>query len=106
MDATLAFALGKFQEEQTETMRTEVAKVQAEREQQVATLTERQRKRAEHHQARASELKKKMVDVESILPHLDGDRDPGRRGGRLRGETHRSLRGSTAGAGGTRRERC
>ena len=71
MDATLAFALGKFQEEQTETMRTEVAKVQAEREQQVATLTERQRKRAEHHQARASELKKKMVDVESILPHLD-----------------------------------
>ena len=61
-------AAERSQQAQQQTMRTEVAKVQAEREQQVATLTERQRKRAEHHQARASELKKKMVYLPKIHP--------------------------------------
>lgn len=71
MDATLAFALRNFQDDQTEMMQTEVAKVQAERVQETEAVKEKHRAQTEHLQARAVALRDKVTSVESIEPRLD-----------------------------------
>ena len=71
MDATLAFALRNFQDDQTEAMQAEVTKVQAEREQQMEAVGAKHRAQTEHLQARALVLRGKVGKVESVQPRLD-----------------------------------
>lgn len=71
MDNDLAFALTKFQEDQTQVMREQVETIRTEQQAKVQAIEERHGRENAQNKARLADLRRAMVDVESVKTRLE-----------------------------------